>query len=84
MKRVAFFVFLALAAVDGYGEWIYKGQFGSRGSGNGEFSNPADVAVGPNGYIYVADNGNNRVQYFKVTNPAVEPASLGRVKALFR
>jgi hypothetical protein len=37
-----------------------------------------------NGNVYVADWGNDRVQYFNRNEPAVVPASLGRVKALFR
>jgi DNA-binding beta-propeller fold protein YncE len=36
------------------------------------------------GRVYVTDAFNHRVQYFRVANPAVAPASLGRVKALFR
>ena len=38
--------------------------WGSSGSGNGQFSYPWDVAVAPNGDVYVADQGNHRVQYF--------------------
>jgi DNA-binding beta-propeller fold protein YncE len=36
--------------------------------------------------LYVVDSGNNRLQYFnyKKSDPAVEPTSLGRVKAIFR
>ena len=45
----------------------------------------AGVAVTPNGaYVYVADDGNDRVQYFKWVSVAFAPASLGRVKALFK
>jgi RHS repeat-associated protein len=39
--------------------------FGATGSGPGQFDDPADVAVSPtNGYIYVLDTGNDRVEYF--------------------
>ena len=46
-----------------------KGTFirsigGSYGSGNYQFKNPIGVAVDANGIIYVADNGNQRVQAF--------------------
>jgi hypothetical protein len=76
---------LAPGAGCAFGEWIYEGQFGSFGRGNGQFWWPADVDVGAGGdRLYVSDNGNNRVQYFKRDNPAVTPASLGRVKALFK
>ena len=46
---------------------------------------PTDVALNPAGdRLYVVDTLNHRIQYFKWINPAVAPASLGRVKALFR
>jgi len=45
----------------------YQGQWGSYGSGNGQFNIAAGVAVAPNGNVYVADYNNNRVQYFTST-----------------
>ena len=42
----------------------YLGQWGSHGSGNGQFDYPYGVAVAPGGDVYVADSDNNRVQYF--------------------
>ena len=39
-------------------------EFGEYGSGNGQFSHAIDVAVGPLGNIYVADNNNERIQIF--------------------
>jgi len=38
--------------------------WGSNGSGDGQFVNPRGVAIGPDGLIYVADSGNNRIQVF--------------------
>lgn len=38
--------------------------FGSVGTGNGQFQSPREVAVDPQGNIYVADAENNRVQAF--------------------
>ena len=38
--------------------------FGRQGSGNGEFSNPTDVAFDSTGDVYVADLSNSRVQVF--------------------
>lgn len=38
--------------------------FGSEGVGPGEFQNPIGIAVDSEGYIYVVDNGNERVQKF--------------------
>lgn len=39
-------------------------DIGKRGSGNGEFNLPRDLAVGKDGRLYVVDGGNFRVQIF--------------------
>jgi tripartite motif-containing protein 71 len=39
-------------------------SFGKRGEKPGEFSFPAGISSDPNGNIYVADTGNNRIQKF--------------------
>lgn len=36
--------------------WQYVGQFGTSGSGNGQFNAPKDMAVDED-YLYVADSG---------------------------
>ena len=43
---------------------IYSSQFGSAGTGNGQFSHPADTAVDSKGNIWVVDKGNNRLEEF--------------------
>ncbi len=61
-------------------------KIGEFGSGEGQFNVPWGVTVDPGTYrTYVGDNqmSTSRVQYFKLANPSVTPASLGRVKALF-
>lgn len=64
------------------GSWL--GIFGGPGEGPGRFYLVYDVAVSPSDTrVYVPDYLNDRVQYFDQTNAAVEPSSLGRVKALF-
>jgi len=43
--------------------WTYATSFGSAGSGSGQFSIPAGMAIAPNGLtLWVADSGNKRVQ----------------------
>lgn len=39
-------------------------SIGGRGSGEGQFIRPADVAVDEQGFVYVVDTGNHRVQKF--------------------
>lgn len=40
-------------------------DIGKRGSGQGEFNLPRDVAIGQDGLLYVVDGGNFRIQVFK-------------------
>ena len=42
----------------------YQTQWGSGGSGAGQFDFPSDVAVDASGKVYVADYGNGRIQVF--------------------
>ncbi len=39
-------------------------DIGKRGSGPGEFNLPRDVAIAPNGDLYVSDGGNFRIEVF--------------------
>lgn len=48
---------------------------GMSGSNPGELSAPRGIDIGPDGYIYVADSGNNRIQKFSPTGEFV--ASFG-------
>jgi DNA-binding beta-propeller fold protein YncE len=42
-------------------------SFGSYGEGAGQLSEPAAIAVGPDGTFFIADYGNNRVDAFSPT-----------------
>ena len=42
----------------------YSSSFGRRGSNNGEFNTPWDIATDREGNVYVADNDNHRIQVF--------------------
>lgn len=46
------------------GQVIWISHFGKRGSGDGEFLSPADVALDARGRVFVADQNNNRIQVF--------------------
>ena len=48
-------------------KWGRNGGDGSAGVGSGELRSPYSVAVGPDGEVYVADTGNNRLQTFTPT-----------------
>jgi len=53
-----------LPAVAGAQQPPYLGQWGTYGSGPGQFSTPVAVAEGPDGTVYVADTNLRRVQRF--------------------
>ena len=38
--------------------------FGSKGSEDGQFDHPYGIALDPDGFLYVSDKVNNRVQVF--------------------
>ncbi|MCH7825464.1 MAG: 6-bladed beta-propeller, partial [Acidobacteria bacterium] len=43
----------------------FLGQFGEEGNAPGRFDRPIEVAVSPDGTIYVVDFGNDRIQVFR-------------------
>lgn len=45
----------------------YLSQFGSAGSGNGQFNAPSAIAIDVIGNIWVLDTGNNRVEEFSAS-----------------
>jgi tripartite motif-containing protein 2/3 len=52
-----------VSVFDENGKYIMS--FGKRGDKDGEFKDPYAIAARDDGYIYVSDTGNNRVQIFK-------------------
>lgn len=47
-----------------FAAYYYASQFGTEGSGNGQFSYPRHMAQDASGNLYITDNGNSRVQKF--------------------
>ncbi len=62
LDRIEFYTYSLPA-----GTYAKTGQFGTHGTGNGQFDSPRDVAIDEAGNIYVGDAGNNRVQSFTST-----------------
>ncbi|HEY0846915.1 MAG TPA: 6-bladed beta-propeller [Noviherbaspirillum sp.] len=59
-------------------------DIGKRGSAEGEFNLPRDVAIGTDGLLYVVDGGNFRVQVFKPDGTFVRTfGSIGRQAGQF-
>ena len=47
-----------------YGQIEFVTKWGSQGTGDGQFNYPGFVAVDADGYVYVADTYNHRIQKF--------------------
>jgi hypothetical protein len=62
----------------------YCTQWGSSGTGQGQFNSPTLVAVDASGNVYVVDVNNHRIQKFCYGSTAVENTTWGRVKSMFR
>jgi DNA-binding beta-propeller fold protein YncE len=62
----------------------YITQWGTQGSGNGEFQDIRGIATDAEGNVYVADPAHNRVQKFGYLPTPTHPTSWGRLKRLFR
>jgi DNA-binding beta-propeller fold protein YncE len=65
------------------GTGVYLNQWGTTGSGPGQFLNPVGIAVDRNGNVYVADTNNSRIQVFGSVPTPVRSTSWGRLKVLY-
>lgn len=71
-ENIAFNQFGNIFYADVYRDQVVKylpdgtllGIFGERGSGNGQFIEPSGIAIDSEGFIYVSDIGNQRIQKF--------------------
>ena len=49
--------------------YVLVKKWGTQGSGDGEFNLPVGIAVESSGNVYVADQGNHRIQKFRPSFP---------------
>ncbi len=63
---------------------VYVLQWGSFGSGDGQFSIHRGVATDAAGDVYVVDLGNHRIQKFDPESTPARTSSWGRIKSLYR
>ena len=66
------------------GAGTYLTQWGSFGSGDGEFKYPYGVAVNAAGEVYVADFENYRIQKFRSAPTPAKSTTWGHIKSLYR
>ena len=64
-----------LKVFDPDGTWLWS--FGRFGDGPGEFRNPADVMIGPNGLLWVLDQGAGRITRISPDGEFVDMITLG-------
>jgi tripartite motif-containing protein 71 len=70
-----------IQAFSGAGAYLY--QWGSTGTGNGQFNVPNGIACDA-GYVYVVESNGHRVQKFGPGVTGARNATWGRVKSLYR
>ena len=72
----ALLCWLLVTSAPARADYAYQSQFGSAGSGNGQFEDVNGVAVDGSGNVFVADAGNNRIEVFAPSASVPEPSSL--------
>jgi uncharacterized protein (TIGR03663 family) len=65
---------------EGWRDLTVRRVFGEPGSDPGQLERPSGITIGPNGFVYVADTGNHRVQKFTADGQFV--AAWGRHSTL--
>ena len=60
------------------GYYAFFKNWGTFGSGDGQFVTPGDVVVDHSGGVYLIDHGNNRIQKFELAEP--RPAGTSEIK----
>jgi sugar lactone lactonase YvrE len=60
---VAASAWLLLVSPDAFG-FGFVSRFGTQGAGDGEFRGPEGIAIDRQGFVYIVDRGNHRVQKF--------------------
>jgi tripartite motif-containing protein 71 len=56
--------FVLLIILPNVNAQVFSFKWGSLGSGDGQFSMPAEIAIDSSGNVYISDQDNNRIQKF--------------------
>jgi len=62
----------------------YLGEFGSQGTGSGQFSGPFGITIDAAGNVFVSDPGTNRIEMFGTLPTSVKTKTWGALKAIYR
>jgi RHS repeat-associated protein len=57
----------------------YAAQFGTKGSGAGQFTSPAGIAIDAHGNVWVADYANNRIDKYTASGTFIQASGFGVV-----
>ena len=71
LAALALLITLAVPAAAGGNFYAPVTEWGTEGSGNGEFIDPSGIALDGSGNVYITDSGNNRIQVFTGTGEFV-------------
>lgn len=87
-RTLATAAFLLLGALVSDTIWaqtpVYLTQWGSHGSGNGQFAGRLGIATDASGNVYIVDWGNDRVEKFGSAATVTKNFTRGGIKRLYR